>query len=231
MVEYHYEVVVPSHYNVKKVIVGFPGITGKAAKFTKMFAKQQDKFIGIYFDTPTGGWNYDRDVTKVIEIIQREIAELTTLTEINIVGVSSGAVFALTIAAKKNLGDLNVFAVAGTLVKPLVKIAGSSIKPPRVIMLNGMEDNSTPYKGGFAHKMDLAGVEDSATALSSTGKLYKTEANSIYEVRASSYSTSPNIELHSVIHAGHDVWTYFDKYLKMQKDSMANQVIEFFENK
>lgn len=211
--------VLPKGYNHSEalpLIAFFPGHKGTALKFKKLFAGEQAKrrFIGVYFNTPEGGWNM-KDHWHEIEDILIDAADNTSGWYA--VGVSNGACLALQMQCEAVF--IGVASFAGSLFK------GDTANPPyseirKTIMFNGIKDNSTPFYGGDAHHVDMLGAE--ATIMEMAGKTMFS--------RVESYGFSVNSgdkksALYAFDNYGHDVYSKVSKELKW---NLQDMVLDFF---
>lgn len=199
-----YETVYPSNYSPSEalpLVAFFPGHKGNAMKFKKLFAASHKarRFIGVYFNTPDGGWNM---ADHWHEIEKTLIDAADSATEWYAVGISNGACLALQMTAILSFGAAATFAgslFTGDMVEfnPL----------RRVLMFNGVLDKSVPYSGGRAHGVDMTGAFGTfqkfhpgpyvQSNLTINGKLYSSPAD--------------YIQLYRIEEAGHDVYAYLQK--------------------
>jgi hypothetical protein len=135
------------------VVAFFPGHKGTYMKWKKTFAIEQKtrKFIGLYFSTPTGGWNVYAHLSEIQGILFQESASLTR--DFYAVGISNGACLSLQLLCR-NLFK-GVVSFAGSLFVGDVAISPEGRK---IMMFNGKKDNSVPFYGGNAHGVNMMGA-------------------------------------------------------------------------
>ena len=212
--------VLPKGHNPSEalpLIAFFPGHKGTALKFKKLFAGEQAKsrFIGIYFNTPEGGWNMI-DHAGEIELIMAENSNVGPEASYA-VGISNGACFALQMQCEGFFTGVASF--AGSLFK------GDTANPPysetrKTIMFNGKKDNSVPFYGGDGHHVDMLGAE--ATIMEMAGKTMFSRVESYgFSVNSSDKKST----LYAFDNYGHDVYPKVSNELKW---NLPDMVLDFF---
>ena len=212
--------VLPANYSPSEVlplVAFFPGHKGTALKFKKLFAGEQAKrrFIGVYFNTPEGGWNMIDHAGK-IELIMSDNSNVGPEASYAI-GISNGACLSLQMQCEGFFTGVASF--AGSLFE------GDTANPPfsetrKTIMFNGKKDKSVPFYGGRAHGVDMLGAE--ATIMELAGKTMFS--------RVETYGYSVNSgDKKSVLYAfdnyGHDVYAKVSSELKW---NLPDMVLNFF---
>lgn len=212
--------VLPKDYQPSEalpLVAFFPGHKGTALKFKKLFAGEQAKlrFIGVYFNTPEGGWNM-KDHWHEIEETLIDAADNTSGWYA--VGISNGACLALQMQCEAVF--IGVASFAGSLFK------GDTANPPcseirKTIMFNGKKDKSVPFYGGDdVHGVDMIGAE--ATIMEMAGKTMFS--------RVETYGYSVNSgDKKSILYAfdnyAHDVYSKVSKELGWD---LPDLVLNFF---
>lgn len=157
--------VLPKDYQPSEalpLVAFFPGHKGTGLKFKKLFAGEQAKrrFIGVYFNTPEGGWNIKDHWHEIQEIL---IDAADNTSGWYAVGVSNGACLALQLQCDYVL--IGVAAFAGSL---FIGDSTGTSATRKTIMFNGKKDKSVPFYGGKAHGVDMLGAE--ATIMEMAGR-------------------------------------------------------------
>jgi len=211
--------VLPANYSPSEflpLVAFFPGHKGTALKFKKLFAGEQAKrrFIGVYFNTPEGGWNM-KDHWHEIEETLIDAADNTSGWYA--VGISNGACLALQMQCEAVF--IGVASFAGSLFE------GDTANPPfsetrKTVMFNGKKDKSTPFYGGNAHGVNMIGAEASIMELGCHPMFSRVETYG-YSVNSSDKKSF----LYAFDNYGHDVYAKVSSELKW---NLPEMVLNFF---
>ena len=201
--------VLPSNYHSDEalpLVAFFPGHKGTAMKFKKLFAGEQAKrrFIGVYFNTPEGGWNM-KDHWHEIEEILIDAADNTSGWYA--VGISNGACLALQMQCDYVL--IGVAAFAGSL---FIGDSTGRSATRKTIMFNGKKDDSVKYNGGESHKVGMMGAVKTFTEMAK-GKAIAPMTR-VHGDNMDYYSTSnQDTRLYGFDLYGHDLYSKVSKEL------------------
>lgn len=201
--------VLPANYSPSEnipLIAFFPGHKGTALKFKKLFAGEQAKrrFIGVYFNTPDGGWNIKDHWHEIQEIL---IDAADNTSGWYAVGVSNGACLALQMQWDYVL--IGVAAFAGSL---FVGDSTGTSATRKTIMFNGKKDDSVKYNGGESHKVDMMGALKTFTEMAK-GKEIKPMLRGHEDKLDYYYTVNQDIRLYGFDLYGHDVYSKVSKEL------------------